>query len=356
MMFVALVAVMVEVTLPALALYHPGRSCCPSYWTSYNNNCYRIFGESLNWQDAENYCQHQGSDAHLVSLHSQGESDFVKDFWNTATGNRVTERVWRNMYWIGLTDAHYEGHFKWSDGSGYASYRNFHAGEPNNHRGNQDCIVVWDYQHKNKGLWDDQQCYNKHPFICKMSSLPNFLSNTSGNFVISQALALASSCTKSSLIVMRFSFSESTSPRMGEQFSFNMQKHVLIFGQSVTWQDAENYCQHQGSDAHLVSLHSQGESDFVKDLWNTATGNRVTERVWRNMYWIGLTDAHYEGHFKWSDGSGYASYRNFHAGEPNNHRGNQDCIVVWDYQHKNKGLWDDQQCYNKHPFICKMCQ
>ncbi|XP_033101466.1 echinoidin-like [Anneissia japonica] len=130
-----------------------------------------------------------------------------------------------------------------------------------------------------------------------------------------------------------------------------------VFGQPLSWQDADKYCQFSSGAprgaAHLVSLHSQAESNFVRDLWITATDFRVREAVWRTMYWIGLNDIYHEGSFVYSDYSRF-DFNNFHAHEPNNHNGNQDCIVVWDYQHTRRATWDDQQCYNKHPFVCKM--
>ncbi|XP_033101413.1 echinoidin-like [Anneissia japonica] len=167
MLLVIFAAVLVQAFIPM----HGGSAiCCPEYWTEYRGNCYRVFGQALTWQDADNYCQYSSGAprgaAHLVSLHSQGESNFVKNLWNTITDNKVVEAVWRNMYWIGLNDIYHEGSFVYSDYSSY-DFNNFHAGEPNN-SGNQDCIVVWDYQKNGRATWDDQQCYNKHAFVCKM--------------------------------------------------------------------------------------------------------------------------------------------------------------------------------------------
>ena len=49
---------------------------CPSEWTYFeeSKSCYKTFFWA-NWQDAENTCVNNG--AHLASIHSEAENDFV---------------------------------------------------------------------------------------------------------------------------------------------------------------------------------------------------------------------------------------------------------------------------------------
>lgn len=77
---------------------------------------------------------------------------------------------------------------------------------------------------------------------------------------------------------------------------------------ATTWPLAEAFAQQLG--AHLVSINSQSEQDFVWQNFGNLGG--VDRRVW-----IGFSDFASEGVWSWSDGSD-ASYTNWNAGEPNN--------------------------------------
>jgi hypothetical protein len=77
---------------------------------------------------------------------------------------------------------------------------------------------------------------------------------------------------------------------------------------ATTWPLAEAFAQQLG--AHLVSINSQAEQDFVWQNFGNLGG--IDRRVW-----IGFNDAASEGTWVWSDGS-KAAYTNWNAGEPNN--------------------------------------
>ena len=55
---------------------------CPSYWTAYGGNCYRSFGYMTTWHNAKSRCQSEkstsGQSAHLVSIHSAAEQEYIK--------------------------------------------------------------------------------------------------------------------------------------------------------------------------------------------------------------------------------------------------------------------------------------
>ena len=52
--------------------------------------------------------------------------------------------------------------YKWSDGSA-VDYTNWADNEPNNYKGNEDC-VVYDYRNK----WNDMNCYSTQDYICSI--------------------------------------------------------------------------------------------------------------------------------------------------------------------------------------------
>ena len=68
---------------------------CPPFWTHYQLQkgtfCYRYFGVKASWSDAEIQCTKfticEGKEtAHLVSIASMEEEDFVVQYWQSMTG------------------------------------------------------------------------------------------------------------------------------------------------------------------------------------------------------------------------------------------------------------------------------
>ncbi|XP_055006938.1 ladderlectin-like [Boleophthalmus pectinirostris] len=93
-----------------------------------------------------------------------------------------------------------------------------------------------------------------------------------------------------------------------------------------TWTEAEKSCHDLG--ANLPSIHSLEESNFIKDLINSATGGD-------NHAWIGGSDAVQEGKWFWSDGTRW-DYTSWLVNEPNNEQGHEHCAAYW-----SGGLWND---------------
>ncbi|XP_030060735.1 mannose-binding protein A [Microcaecilia unicolor] len=62
---------------------------------------------------------------------------------------------------------------------------------------------------------------------------------------------------------------------------------------------------------------------------------------------LGITDLHTEGTFKYSTG-GTITYSNWHSNEPNNDKGNEDCVEL-----NTDGKWNDTSCTNKKLLICE---
>ncbi|XP_058475349.1 lactose-binding lectin l-2-like [Solea solea] len=129
------------------------RGSCPSFWFSFDGRCYKYVSTQLSWADAELYCVSQG--ANLVSIHSEGENNFVRSLvrnFDHAEG----------LTWIGLTDAHKEGNWMWSDGSA-VKFTFWNSGQPDNYRGTEHCV------HINYGTpkrWNDVTCTHTYPSVC----------------------------------------------------------------------------------------------------------------------------------------------------------------------------------------------
>nr|UMK70475.1 C-type lectin 3 [Bitis atropos] len=125
---------------------------CPSDWSSHEGHCYKVFKLFKNWDDAEKFCRKQLKAAHLVSIESKEEADFVAELVSR------TLRKAKYDVWIGLRDDDKKQHCSshWTDGSS-VSYENV--------VGERVCYVL----EKETGYrtWVALQCWNDHPFVCK---------------------------------------------------------------------------------------------------------------------------------------------------------------------------------------------
>ena len=54
-----------------------------------------------------------------------------------------------------------------------------------------------------------------------------------------------------------------------------------------------------------------------------------------------MSDQRTEGNFQWLSDNEEADFSNWGKNEPNDHRGNQDCVQLWVYRDHQ---WDDQTC------------
>ena len=76
----------------------------------------------------------------------------------------------------------------------------------------------------------------------------------------------------------------------------------------------------------------------------------VTADVYsENKWWMGLTDQVSEGVWFWVDGS-FPSYTNWHAGEPNDAGGNEDCAQLNRF---GDDTWNDEPCSREFYYICE---
>jgi len=121
---------------------------CPDGWTSFGSNCYKLstFKLDNNEDLAEIHCQLDG--AHLASIHSKEENDFVSSFDSEA-------------FWIGGTFNSSQQTWMWTDGSSMT----FISWGPIQPTGDGPCMVTnWE----GAGLWNDRTCEN-YPvkFLCK---------------------------------------------------------------------------------------------------------------------------------------------------------------------------------------------
>ncbi|XP_022098538.1 alpha-N-acetylgalactosamine-specific lectin-like [Acanthaster planci] len=131
---------------------------CPPLWTFYDGHCYRFFGATKTFREAEKNCQRyvQLGEGHLVSLTSKAEEELVYMILKTSVGTLSREM------WNGLNDEKREGTFVWTDGSDL-SYSNWASRQPDNSGNRQDCVCM-----RSGTGWNDVPCTSRMSYVCKM--------------------------------------------------------------------------------------------------------------------------------------------------------------------------------------------
>ncbi|XP_051812111.1 echinoidin-like [Acanthochromis polyacanthus] len=120
-------------------------------------------------------------------------------------------------------------------------------------------------------------------------------------------------------------------------FSFNGRCYKYI-ATTMTWAIAEFYCVSQG--AHLVSIHSADEQNFVNSLISSFDYSA-------KPIWIGLNDLFHEGTFTWSDGS-EVNFDFWNTGEPDDYGSRENCGQSSGPSFK----WNDYSCTSSCPAVC----
>nr|XP_008113585.1 PREDICTED: C-type lectin BpLec [Anolis carolinensis] len=133
---------------------------CPNDWTEdpVQGNCYAYFDNKLTWREAEMECQSYGSKAHLASILSAEETDFIAK--HISTYQHETSSVW-----MGLYDPRQTGKWNWSDGSIY-NYMAWARGQPDFLHGPEYCVELNLFTGFKQ--WNNNNCKKMNTYICKI--------------------------------------------------------------------------------------------------------------------------------------------------------------------------------------------
>uniref|UniRef100_A0A671TNX0 Galactose-specific lectin nattectin-like n=1 Tax=Sparus aurata TaxID=8175 RepID=A0A671TNX0_SPAAU len=112
----------------------------------------------------------------------------------------------------------------------------------------------------------------------------------------------------------------------------------LYVPSTMTWANAEKYCQSQGGN--LASVHSFDEQHVIQTMIQRQTSGYP-------LAWLGGCDAAQEGTWFWSDGTPF-SYNYWATGQPDN-RANANCLLM---NFGDEKKFDDQPCNYIKPFVC----
>ncbi|XP_039713214.1 CD209 antigen-like protein C isoform X1 [Pteropus medius] len=124
---------------------------CPWDWNFFQGSCYIFSQTQSTWKASVSACKDMS--AQLVIINNAEEQKFLKS-WD-AKNKRI---------WIGLSDQHNEGSWKWVDNSPlHLSF--WKEGEPNN-QGDEDCVELYG------DGWNDSVCNAENFWICEKPSSP----------------------------------------------------------------------------------------------------------------------------------------------------------------------------------------
>ncbi|GFQ74876.1 macrophage mannose receptor 1 [Trichonephila clavata] len=271
----------------------------------YKGYCYSVVSSLYNWHRAKQFCEDKG--ASLASIHSDEEIEFLLRLLydnRQGIGNRV---------WIGLNSLR-SGILRWSDYSPL-DYTYWNEDEPNNNNNQEKCVNMY----IGNGLWNDENCNNAMGFICKLNKdsnetveIPTTRDPTIGN------------CKKG--------------------WYAHRDRCYLPVGfndiDKANWTDASEICQHMG--ATLVSIRNVQDQVYLSYLMQGL----------KDDVWIGLSEALSPRHYSWVDNS-ELRYTNWAPGEPSFFGIQEDCVKMV-YDDLDSGVWRDDVCMKKYPYICQM--
>ncbi|CAH1779946.1 unnamed protein product [Owenia fusiformis] len=276
---------------------------CELGWTMYEDNCYKFMDDPKPWSDARAGCQQEQAD--LTSVSGWDEQSFLSN-------NMLPDQAW-----IGLHDLSTEGKFAWTDGTPY-NFSNWHKGEPNDWRNNEDCVVMKKTASE-MGAWNDGRCHLKIRYICKKPAYHILNPPTSTPIPTTKPF----------------------SPMCGPGWVWDAVGgfcYQLNPDAKLDWPAARADCISKGSD--LMSIVSLHEQSFVSALILSDAGHGTAS------YWIGANDRDDTSGWRWSDGSPFR-WVNWIPGQPD--RKEEHCVALIALH----GMWNDDDCPDLKPYICK---
>ncbi|XP_077323753.1 pulmonary surfactant-associated protein A-like [Lithobates pipiens] len=122
----------------------------------------------------------------------------------------------------------------------------------------------------------------------------------------------------------------------GKDIARSRNKNYIMNRFEVTYDEAKTICASGGGQLAVPRTQEENQAIFS-----------LRKKVQTHTF-MGINDLQHEGDFR--DLSGQViTYFNWHAGEPNNLRNNEDCVEMWD-----DGGWNDENCASKRFFICEL--
>ncbi|KAK0406507.1 hypothetical protein QR680_018616 [Steinernema hermaphroditum] len=285
---------LVLVALLAIAATTAFRPCpAGGLLSSRRDKCYHIIPVALNTRSARQTCANFG--ANLASVTTARDNEVIQE---AAAFLSVNLHLKQKKFWLGGNDE--EGFWAWDDESPF-TFTNWAANQPNP---TGHCLQI----DSATGRWSSGKCNEVFPYVCETEPV--------------------SPCADPD----------------GWQ-SFGDHHYLYYTKEQKTWSQAEDYCKYKG--AHLASVHSKEESDFIRKVMYPMTPDTHRLEAWIGGQRVGNTTQ-----FAWSDGSlwnynnwKYSPVSGFNCVELSHANGASSAAPV-------QG-WTASYCDHPFHFICK---
>ena len=129
-----------------------------------NGHSYKFFPDVLTWHQAKDRCEEMGG--HLAVIETDEENNFLAAFAEKS----IPKRHDLDGVWVGATDEHKEGEWKWTNGNPLA-FTKWGPGQPNNKQNEEHYLMLFLQTHE----WSDQPDRSvQHTvyFVCEWDSTP----------------------------------------------------------------------------------------------------------------------------------------------------------------------------------------
>jgi len=126
---------------------------CPCDVYEYGGHAYMFCDSTATWSAGRTICLSYGYD--LASIGDAAENTDI---------NAQAYFRYGGKWWIGFNDQTTEGSFVWSNGEA-VTYTNWHAGEPNDGGGNEDCTQLGRFYPA--ATWNDEPCSSSFRYVCE---------------------------------------------------------------------------------------------------------------------------------------------------------------------------------------------
>ncbi|CAL1269670.1 unnamed protein product [Larinioides sclopetarius] len=285
-------------------------------WYLYKNHCYLIHDEpKYSWDLALNFCR--DNEAHLVSIHSFNETDFILFASNIVSSSD---------YWTGLASKGLGSSFTWSDGTPLDFWYWFNDSGPNQTESMNTCVSFDPL----RGFWKTAHCNKLQGVICKRGI------NATYDFP-----------TQEPVVVLPGNCERGWYPQGNKCYKVFGKKWT----QRLSWTSAQKACENES--ATLASIHNDDQQNFLTDLMLEIDDDA----------WIGLENLHRGSLFQWVDNSAL-DYANWDVNEPSLANDDEDgelfytssyertCVEI-SYGKENMGKWNDVSCYQSNAYICQ---
>lgn len=129
----------------------------------FSGHCYTFSAIKKTAWEAFMACKAIG--AELVEIETSNEDQFLTDY--------IGAHYSTEHFWIGLTDVHNEGDWRWLASGKPALYTDWDVadGQPDNHGEGEECTII-----RNAGHWNDVDCWEHYfQFVCESAATISIL-------------------------------------------------------------------------------------------------------------------------------------------------------------------------------------